>query len=865
MRKIAIVVLLTLLAVLAIPVVSATEYYLLPDDSNATCCTAPGNCTNVSVWLNATEGVYTGMFNLTFDANCAEITSYTLNYTCFNQNQVPVIVPGRLTCGYEYLDGATNPALSPCTPGHVHLGNFTICCNTTSPPCQTNLEFNTGTGVWNLGGAVSFTVNNGTFECNAPAAPDIVVDRIDPKYVFADLNNSLFATLTNIGGVDAIDFNVSIVITNDTSTVLYSHDTVISLDAGATTSGQWPCGGDALPLGWWTPSTLENITINVTAYNVIGESNTGNNWKAEYRNTTPVTPDCVNDKMLPDTCYGYRGQHPLTENYNGTGEVIYTYGDHTSKACIANFTIGLLDGHKNQVDGFRANMPAGSVKRAMLYVYYGYRNVATSPNPGTDPRPDFDMTFDGVGGEGNLTADSYHTDIKEFAGSKYQYGTLVYDVTANVTNNRTYTARRYDHVADPHDKKGYAYAMALMIIYDDPSDPSYDTYSVAHGYDRIATLYWGSSRWQYFVDSAVATTTATLSDADFSNATAAKLLTVAIDTTNGTGTDAEFQRVNTGPWDDAAWSKDGGYLSFDRSDVTDDMTSSGIDEVVYFREGHLCSYNGFGAVFALLRTTGSEVEIGIDQPDNVDPQSQFTINITVDPQGNEISAVQYDLYYNTSVVWAEWANPGTFLSQDDATTDVTVLSIDNLWDVAGHTGKITYAETTYDYGTGDLPVVNTPGVLTTIHFSAIGVRGTYTQMDLKDVLVSDPNKDPVDPVVTDCGVTIYDNQDPVANASSKYWVSNVASKFQCFAAVCCCNSNGGYDLPGWGESSSASQLSVAATQTAAMIFPDGARTSPTSDGTSEMESTEPARVWKTARSTTSTRHGTGLVVKTATM
>jgi hypothetical protein len=67
-----------------------------------------------------------------------------------------------LTCGYGNIDIVAN---SPCTPGHVHLGNFTICCNTATPPCQTDLEFNTGTGVWDLGGFIPFTVNNGTFTC----------------------------------------------------------------------------------------------------------------------------------------------------------------------------------------------------------------------------------------------------------------------------------------------------------------------------------------------------------------------------------------------------------------------------------------------------------------------------------------------------------------------------------------------------------------------------------------------------------------------------------------------------------------------------------------------------------------------------
>ena len=185
-------------------------------------------------------------------------------------------------------------------------------------------------------------------------------------------------------------------------------------------------------------------------------------------------------------------------------------------------------------------------------------------------------------------------------------------------------------------------------------------------------------------------------------------------------------------------------------------------------------------------------QIGIEQPEFVDPQSQFTVNITVDPQANDISAVQYDLYYNTSVVWAEWANPGMFLKQDGADTDVTVLAIENSWDVSGHTGKISYAETILGSG-GVLPSVNASGVLTTIHFSAIGVRGAYSYFNFSDILIADPDKGSVDCTIDNCGVAIYDNIPPVANGTSMYRVSNVASKFQCFAILCPCLSHGGGD------------------------------------------------------------------------
>ena len=226
------------------------------------------------------------------------------------------------------------------------------------------------------------------------------------------------------------------------------------------------------------------------------------------------------------------------------------------------------------------------------------------------------------------------------------------------------------------------------------------------------------------------------------------------------------------------------------------IPGSGVNTVENYVYGNI---TGFSQVAPFGRSGGpgtTPVIIEIDQPEFVDPQSQFTVNITVDPQANDISAIQYDLYYNTSVVWAEWANPGPFLKQGGASTDVVVRTIDNTWDTVNYVGKISYAETTLGTG-GLLPSVNTSGVLTTIHFSAIGERGAYNYFNFSDVLISDPDKNPVDHDITNCGncgVTIYDNIPPVANGASMHRVSNVASTFQCFAVLCPCLSNGGGDV-----------------------------------------------------------------------
>ena len=184
------------------------------------------------------------------------------------------------------------------------------------------------------------------------------------------------------------------------------------------------------------------------------------------------------------------------------------------------------------------------------------------------------------------------------------------------------------------------------------------------------------------------------------------------------------------------------------------------------------------------------VQINIDQPICMYPSDRFTVNITVDPHGIAISAVQYDLYYNTSVVWAECANPGPLLKQNGVDTDVVVLTIDNEWDVANRVGKITYAETTLGSGDGNLPSVNTSGTITAIRFLAIGAVDMSSYLNFGDVGISGPDK--LD--VPCCVATICDNRVPLAVAESRHRVNNVASKFQCEAILCPCISHGGGDI-----------------------------------------------------------------------
>jgi len=46
----------------------------------------------------------------------------------------------------------------------------------------------------------------------------------------------------------------------------------------------------------------------------------------------------------------------------------------------------------------------------------------------------------------------------------------------------------------------------------------------------------------------------------------------------------------------------------------------------------------------------------------------FTVNITVDPAGDEVMGAQYDLYFNNMLLNATDQVSGTFLSHDGAST-----------------------------------------------------------------------------------------------------------------------------------------------------------------------------------------------------
>ena len=119
----------------------------------------------------------------------------------------------------------------------------------------------------------------------------------------------------------------------------------------------------------------------------------------------------------------------------------------------------------------------------------------------------------------------------------------------------------------------------------------------------------------------------------------------------------------------------------------------------------------------------------------------FTVNITVDPGStDEVMGAQYNLYFNNSLLNATKQEKGPFLSQDGASTSIFRNEINNTL------GMLKYGEsrTGVDYG------VTTPGLLTTISFSAI--EPGMCSLNLSNVKLSDPLAQPILGVLVNDGI-----------------------------------------------------------------------------------------------------------------
>lgn len=105
---------------------------------------------------------------------------------------------------------------------------------------------------------------------------------------------------------------------------------------------------------------------------------------------------------------------------------------------------------------------------------------------------------------------------------------------------------------------------------------------------------------------------------------------------------------------------------------------------------------------------------------------EFSVEIVLDPDGDEVYGVQYELIFDTTSLESVSQTAGDFLSQDGANTNEIVNSFND------ESQRLEYGETRMGVETG----VTSAGMLANITFRAIGDRGSC--LELTDVIVSDP-------------------------------------------------------------------------------------------------------------------------------
>jgi len=164
---------------------------------------------------------------------------------------------------------------------------------------------------------------------------------------------------------------------------------------------------------------------------------------------------------------------------------------------------------------------------------------------------------------------------------------------------------------------------------------------------------------------------------------------------------------------------------------------------------------------------------------NTSPWQTFTVNITVDPSGDEILGASYVLYFNSRMLQVVSQTQGTFLSQDDASTMV----YDNSWD--NTIGRIKYAEARMvDYG------VNDPGTLASVTFKTRYIAGNST-LNLTNVILVNESEECSNIVINDgiienevtpslfsiCGYVFYEDGSECDNPTVKITNLNTSAEW----------------------------------------------------------------------------------------
>jgi hypothetical protein len=153
---------------------------------------------------------------------------------------------------------------------------------------------------------------------------------------------------------------------------------------------------------------------------------------------------------------------------------------------------------------------------------------------------------------------------------------------------------------------------------------------------------------------------------------------------------------------------------------------------------------------------------------SIEPEGQFDVNITVNPKGLHIYAVQYELTYNTSVLRAVTQEKRAFLGTPEATIEVT----NEIGD-----GKLVYAETLKGPG-----AAKEPGVLTSIRFMPIGNRGGISDLNLSDVIIVNPENRPYKTIELINATVTLNNTTRVSVLTTRHRINNAGTCAVCLSA-----------------------------------------------------------------------------------
>ena len=126
---------------------------------------------------------------------------------------------------------------------------------------------------------------------------------------------------------------------------------------------------------------------------------------------------------------------------------------------------------------------------------------------------------------------------------------------------------------------------------------------------------------------------------------------------------------------------------------------------------------------------------------DVSKGENFTVDIYVDPDGSEVYAAQYHLYFNNTMLNATLQTKGPFLGES---TYVLKNEINNT------IGKIRYGEVRTEVSYG----VFTPGILATITFQTIAEEDGISELRLENVKLSDPNAGSIQTSVSSGNVSV---------------------------------------------------------------------------------------------------------------